>query len=158
MTGANVAPRVRLVAGADDHVRALANRLRAIDRLECHAMGQGTEQALRCGLAASARTWTALVGGEPHAMFGIVVLSADGSDGVPWFLGSDTVRCHARELIAQGPAILAEMHRHARRLCNFVSSDNRQAIRLLKHWGFTVDQEQVVTRKVAFRRFSREIK
>jgi hypothetical protein len=50
------------------------------------------------------------------------------------------------------------MHRHGRRLCNFVSSENRQAIRLLEHWGFTVEQDHVVMREVAFRRFIREIK
>jgi hypothetical protein len=132
--------------------------MRPIDRLECEAMGRSAEQALHHGLAASARTWTALIGDEPHAMFGVVVESVAGGCAIPWFLGSDQVGRHARLLIAQGPAILTAMHRHGRILCNFVSSDNRQAIRLLEHWGFTIEQELVVTRAVAFRRFIREIK
>jgi hypothetical protein len=152
----------RLVDGAIEHVPGLAQRLRTIDRIECRAMGHTPEQALRHGLATSARTWTALIGDEPHAMFGVVVAAGAGDDsnvlGIPWFLGSDLVPRHARQLIAQGPAILADMHRHADRLCNFVSSDNRQAIRLLEHWGFTVEHEHVVLRAVAFRRFIREIK
>jgi hypothetical protein len=152
----------RLVPGTIEHVPDLAQRLRTIDRIECGAMGHTPEQALRHGLATGARTWTALIGDEPHAMFGVVVAPAARNDGVvcgiPWFLGSDVVPRHARLLIAQGPAILADMHRYAGRLCNFVSSDNRQAIRLLEHWGFTVEQELVVTRAVAFRRFIREIK
>jgi len=152
----------RLVPGAIEHVPDLARRLRTIDRIECRAMGHTPEQALLQGLATSVKTWTALIGDEPHAMFGVVVASAEDYDGIgwgiPWFLGSDRVPHHARQLIAQGPAIVAEMHRHADRLCNFVSSDNRQAIRLLEHWGFTVEAELVVTRAVAFRRFIREIK
>ena len=91
-------------------------------------------------------------------MFGVVAGSAAGGDAIPWFLGSDHVSRHARTLITRGPAIVAAMHRHGRRLCNFVSSENRQAIRLLEHWGFTVEQDHVEMRKVAFRRFIREIK
>jgi hypothetical protein len=157
MTGRIAAP-IRLVRGSADHVSNLAERLRPIDRIECEAMGRSAEQALRHGLVASARTWTALIGDEPHAMFGVVVESVASGHAIPWFLGSNQVARHARLLIAQGPAILTAMHCHGSRLCNFVSSDNRQAIRLLEHWGFTVEQELVVMRKVAFRRFIREIK
>lgn len=149
---------VCVVPGAIGHIADLAQRLRAIDRIECEAMGQTAEQALHHGLTAGAPTWTALIDNVPHAMFGVVVESAEGNVGIPWCLGSDQVAHHARLLIAQGPAFIAEMHRHARRLCNFVSSDNRQAIRLLEHWGFIVEQELVVTRGIAFRRFIREIK
>jgi hypothetical protein len=156
MTRAIVAPMC-LVPGHDDHVPALARRLRAIDRIECEAMGRTGSQALRHGLNASAQTWTAMVDGEPHAMFGVVVECAVGGDAVPWFLGSSMVARHGRALIAEGPAMIAAMHRHGARLRNFVSSDNREAIRLLEHWGFTVEDEPVVMRSVAFRRFIREI-
>jgi len=160
MTGENA--MVRLVPATADHVPQLAQRLRPIDRIECHAMGHTAAQALYHGLAAGARTWTALIGDEPHAMFGVVGEPVAGDPGaasaIPWFLGSDQVARQARLLIAHGPVILAAMHCHGRRLCNFVSSDNRQAIRLLEHWGFTVEQELVVSRSVAFRRFIREIK
>jgi hypothetical protein len=148
---------ILLVPGHRDHVLRLAPRLRAIDRIECRAMGREPEQALYHGLAASARTWTALCEGEPHAMFGVVVESVAGRDAIPWFLGSSIVAQHGRALVEQGPAILQAMHRHGARLRNFVSSDNRQAIRLLERWGFTVEHEPVVMRSVAFRRFIREI-
>lgn len=156
MTG-TMALSLRLVPGSVNHVPVLASRLRCIDRIECEAMGRSAGQALHHGLLASARTWTALIGDEPHAMFGVVVESAATGDAIPWFLGSDQVARHARALIARGPAILDAMHGHGRRLRNFVSSDNRQAIRLLERWGFTVEHEPVVVRTVAFRRFIREI-
>jgi hypothetical protein len=158
MTKGTMAVPTRLVPGEIQHVCDLAQRLRRIDRIECRAMGQSAEQALRHGLAKSAQTWTALIDDTPHAMFGVVIVSATRGEGIPWFLGSDQVARHARLLIAQGPAIVTEMHRHARCLVNFVSSGNRQAIRLLEHWGFTVEQQRVVVRSVAFRRFIREIK
>lgn len=139
------------------HVAFLARRLRVIDRIECEAMGRSAKQALRHGLAASARCWTALVDDEPHAMFGVVVESALSGEAIPWFLGTDRVRDYGRALLAEGPALLDDMHRFGRRLRNFVSSDNEQAIRLLERWGFTVEQEQIVMRSIAFRRFTREI-
>jgi len=148
---------VWLVPGATEHVADLAPRLRTIDRVECEAMGQTGEQALRHGLDAGAQTWTALIDDEPHAMFGVVVECPASSHAIPWFLGSDQVMRHARLLVAHGPVMLRAMHRHGRHLCNFVSRDNRQAIRLLEHWGFTVEPQLVVTRGVAFRRFIREI-
>jgi hypothetical protein len=147
---------VRLVPGRADHVPALARRLRAIDLQECRAMGHSGESALYHGLATGARTWTALVRGEPHAMFGVVVDINAPDTAIPWFLGSATVARHGRLLIGQGPAILSAMHRHGRTLCNFVSRDNHRAIRLLEHWGFAVEHQSVVVRSVAFRRFIRE--
>lgn len=149
---------VCVVTAAAEHIPDLARRLRTIDLIECQAMGHTPEQALRHGLAAGAKTWTALIDTIPHAMFGVVVDNADNGVGIPWFLGSDQVAYQARLLIAHGPAFVAEMHRHARQIVNFVSSDNRQAIRLLELWGFTVEHELVVTRGIAFRRFIREIK
>ena len=149
---------IRLVPADAAHVIDLAPRLRPVDRIECAAMGHSAGQALRHGLLVSAQVWTALEGDRPTAMFGVVAGSAAGGDASPWFLGSDHVSRHARTLITRGPAIVAAMHRHGRRLCNFVSSENRQAIRLLEHWGFTVEQDHVVMREVAFRRFIREIK
>lgn len=147
-----------LVPADHDHIVRLAPRLRQIDQIECAGMGRTPEQALRHGLCASAQVWTALVDGEPHAMFGVVVESAASGDAVPWFLGSAKVAQHGRVLVTRGPAIVARMHRNGRTLRNFVSADNRQAIRLLEHWGFTVDHELIVMRGVAFRRFMREIK
>jgi hypothetical protein len=148
--------QIALVPGAAAHVASLAPRLRRIDRIECAAMGRTGEQALRHGLAASVETWTALIGGEPQAMFGVVVDCAASGEAIPWFLGSRQVAGEARALISQGPAIVAAMHRHGRWLRNFVSCENRAAIRLLEHWGFTVEQEFIAVRGIAFRRFIRE--
>ncbi len=149
-------PPIELVPGAMAHAGNLAPRLRRIDRIECEAMGQTGAQALHHGLAASAQTWTALIDGAPQAMFGVVVACATSGEAIPWFLGSTRVASEARALIGLGPDIIAAMHRHGRCLRNFVSCDNRAAIRLLEHWGFFVEPDPIAVRGIAFRRFIRE--
>lgn len=145
---------VTLVEAEAAHVPFLARHMRAIDRAECRAMGHDPAAALRNGLALSDWALTALVGGEPHAMFGRVVASVLGGHAVPWFLGTDMVRCHGRSLLRLGPDLLARMRRPGWSLANYVSADNRQAIRLLERWGFTVEQPLVVVGTQSFRRFS----
>jgi ribosomal protein S18 acetylase RimI-like enzyme len=147
---------VRIVPAAYSHVNRLARDMRAIDRAECLAMGRTPKQALRHGIMASAWVRTALVDGEPQAMFGVVVESAMTGDGIPWFLGTDAVFRHGRDLIRMGPAILRDMGDSSRMLRNLVSADNAKAIRLLKRWGFTVDPEHVRVGGLPFRRFEME--
>lgn len=147
---------IRLVPGAPDHVLPLAGRLRTIDRIECAAMGLTGAEALARGLATGAQTWTALVAGQPQAMFGVVVECAATGAAVPWFLGSDEVSAHGAALVRHGPAIVRAMHRHGRTLRNYVSAENTRAIRLLTHWGFAVLPDQIPVRGVPFRLFIRE--
>ena len=147
---------LRLVPAAYRHVNRLARDMRAIDQTECMAMGRTPKQALRHGIMASAWATTALVNGEPQAMFGLVVDCALTGEGIPWFLGTDEVFRHGRELIRTGPRILGRMGDSTRVLRNLVSADNDRAIRLLRRWGFTIDPEHVRVGGVAFRRFEME--
>ena len=147
---------VQIVPAAFRQVNRLARDMRAVDRMECLAMGRTPKQALRHGIMASQWAQTALVDGEPCAMFGIVVTSALTGEGVPWFLGTDAVFHHGRDLIAKGPAILRRMGDSCQRLSNVVSADNSRAIRLLMRWGFTVDPEHIRVGGSAFRRFELE--
>lgn len=121
-------------------------------------MGRTPKHALRHGIMASQWACTALVDGEPHAMFGVVVTSAMTGEGVPWFLGSDLVYRHGRDMLAMGPAMLERMGDSCSRLSNVVSAGNHRAIRLLQRWGFTVDPEHVRQGGMAFRRFEMELR
>lgn len=147
---------IRIVPAETRHIGYLARHMRAIDKLECRAMGREPKQALRAGIAASARCWTALLDGLPHAMFGVVVESVLTCEAVPWFLGTDEVYRHPREMLKWGPGIIDRLHDSRLTLRNLVSAQNGQAIRLLERWGFTVDQEEQDVRGVMFRRFSKE--
>lgn len=147
--------RIQIVTAEFRHINVIANRLRAIDREECAAMGRTGKIALRVGLATSAKAWTALVDGRPHAMFGVVIEDMLSGIGTPWFLGTDEVYRHGRELLMWGPGFLARLGDSLRTLSNLVSSRNRQAIRLLERWGFTVEESEIMVRGVAFRRFEK---
>lgn len=145
--------RVRLVPAAFKHINRIANRMRAIDAEECRAMGHSPKQALRNGVMLSDKAWTALVDGEPEAMFGVVVENALTGEAVPWFLGTDEVYRHGRELVMWGPGMIDRLRDSRRALRNLVSARNSQAIRLLKRWGFTVGKDETVVRGVPFLHF-----
>lgn len=147
--------RIRIVPAAFRHVNFIARRMREIDRLEVEALGRTPKQALRYGLLSSSKAWTALVDLEPHAMFGVVEHNALTREASPWFLGTDEVYRHGRELLMWGPGFVSRMCDSPRRLSNLVSAENRQAIRLLQRWGFTVDEKLVDVNGTAFRYFEK---
>lgn len=118
-------------------------------------MGRTGKQALRIAIVTSEKAWTALVDGRPEAMFGIVVDDLISGIGTPWFLGTDDVYRHGRELIMHGPGMLARLGDSISVMRNLVSSRNDRAIRLLRKWGFTVEDDEVIVRGVAFRYFER---
>lgn len=118
-------------------------------------MGRTPKGALRHGLMTSNKAWTALVDDQPEAMFGVVVENALTGLGTPWFLGTEEVYRHGRELLMWGPGIIERLRDSTPHLANLVSARNSRAIRLLRRWGFTVDEEVVMVRGVPFRHFER---
>lgn len=148
--------RVRLVPAESKHIGRIARLMRHHDIVECEAMGKSPKQALRQALALSDKAWTALVDDRPEAMFGVVTESLLGRTAVPWFLGTDEVYRHGRELLMWGPPMLSRLCDSRCAFRNLVSSHNSQAIRLLKRWGFTVADEETDVRGVLFRYFERE--
>lgn len=144
---------ITVVPAERRHINTIANRMRDIDREECTAMGRTGKEALRIAQSTSSRAWTALVDGQPEAMFGVVVEDLISGKGTPWFLGTDEVYRHGRALLMWGPGFISRLSDSSRRLSNLVSVRNRRAIRLLERWGFMVDKDEVIVRGVAFRHF-----
>jgi len=147
--------RVRLVPAEAKHIGRIARLMREVDRAECEVMGKTPKQALRLSLAVSDKAWTALVDDQPEAMFGVMVDSVLGQTAVPWFLGTDEVYRHGRELLMWGPGMVSRLCDSRTTLRNLVSSANGQAIRLLKRWGFTVADEEIDVRGTPFRYFEK---
>lgn len=145
--------RVRVVPATFAHINRIARRVRSFDREECEAMGRTPKEALRIALLTSEHAWTALVDDKPEAMFGVVLESVLTGEATPWFLGTNEVYRHGRELVMWGRGFLSRMGDSTRVLRNVVSTRNRPAIRLLKRWGFTVGDEEIVVRGVSFRQF-----
>ena len=150
--------RIRLVPASPAHVGRIANRLREMDRIECEARGRSAKQSLRRALRASSWAITAFVDERPEAMFGISPVSTIEDRGCPWFLGTDEVFRHGRDMLTIGGSVVAQMHRHSGRLENSVATINEPAIRMLRRWGFTVDDAPFMVGGVEFVRFWREAK
>lgn len=147
--------RIRLVPAQHKHIGRIARRLRDIDRRECEAMGRSGKHALRAALGTSSKAWTALVDGQPEAMFGVVVESVLDGTAIPWFLGTDEVYRHGRALLMWGPEMVDRLCDSRMTLRNLVSAENDKAIRLLRRWGFTVAEEEVFVRGVPFLYFEK---
>ena len=146
---------VQIVGASRAHVGRIARRMRAADLEECRAKGREPAPALRYSLASSQFALTVLIDGTPHAMFGVTPYSLAESIGRPWFLGSDEVYRHPREMISQGSFIVGCMQDSFRRLENVVSAGNLPAIRMLRRWGFEVGTEAHDIGGVAFLHFWR---
>jgi len=147
--------RVSLVPAETKHIGRIARLMREADVLECAAFGRTPKQALRLSLAISDKAWTALVDGQPEAMFGVTVESVLGRTACPWFLGTEEVYRHGRELVMWGAPMLSRLCDSTFRLGNLVSATNGQAIRLLKRWGFTVAEEETDVNGTPFRYFEK---
>lgn len=115
--------------------------MRAIDRLECEAKGRAPAHALRYSLASSSFALTVLIDGSPHAMFGVTAYSLAEGVGRPWFLGSDEVYRHPREMMRRGGDVVEFMQDSFRRLENVIAAANDRGIRMLRFWGFEVGEK-----------------
>lgn len=143
---------IRIVPASPAHIRRVANRMRAIDVVECRAHGRGPVDALRYSLRSSSEAWTAMVDGTPEAMFGVAPTSLLGRAGSPWFLGTDAVRSQARAMLVIGRRVLDHWRSDFSALENEVAASNDLAIRLLERWGAEFGEE-VVRSGAPFRRF-----
>lgn len=112
--------------------------MRAVDQLECRALGHSPKAALRHSLRSSLWTLTALLDDEPVAMIGVAPQSMVEGIGIPFFLGTDAIYSHPRTMLTKGRDVIAHMRSTFPRLENIVSTGNAAAIRLLARWGFTV--------------------
>lgn len=145
--------RINLQPATAAHVGRIARRLRSIDHAEVSALGHDPRQAVRIALIGSSWALTAMIDGSPHGMFGVTPVAP--WKGEPWFLGTDEIYRNGRAMLIMGQAAVDEMQRHFPLLENIVSAENARAIRLLKRWGFTVEQGYEKIGGLAFRRFRR---
>lgn len=148
---------IEIVPATGAHVGAIATRMREADVRECRAFGHSPRQALRLGITGSSYCLTAKVDGSAHAMMGVTPISLLEGRGMPWMLGTDEIMRHGRELVGVGPRILSAMSATYRRLENRVWAGNDAAIRLLRRWGFTVEDAPEVIGGLEFLPFWRAV-
>jgi hypothetical protein len=137
------------------HIRTIANRIRAIDRLECQAFGRTPIQSLRLGLKASTPCLTFLCDGVPAAMMGVTPTSVVEGRGTVWMLGTDALDRSHRAILRLAPPILKAIERETPRLENLIAADNARSMAWLKRLGFAFDEEIRYVGGVPMRRFSK---
>lgn len=127
----------RFVIASPAHVGRLANNMRAIDVLECKAMGRTPKEALRLGIRTSLYALTAIdeETRRPIAMLGVMPVSLVSGKGVPWLLGSDEVFNYPRDLLVSGKCMVEWWLESFSKLENMVATENGRAMRLLRRWG-----------------------
>jgi hypothetical protein len=135
---------IEIVPAHARHVNSIAQRMRDIDRLECHIFGHTPKQALRNGLSSATCAWTALVDGRPEAMFGASTISLLDGSGRPWMLMTDEAVRHKTALLRLGRIYTEAMHRHYALLHNWVHARNETSIRWLARLGYGIGSVEVM--------------
>lgn len=137
--------QVLFTAPTEADIQHVARHMRAADRAECEAAGFTDMLAvLREEVKISAFCWAVRIDGEPAALFGVAPLNGLlGDTGVPWLLGTPLVVQHRRAFIRTSAAYIDRMHAAFSHLLNFVHAENTQAVRWLRHAGFTVHEPPV---------------
>lgn len=147
---------VHLIPASLLHVGPIASNIRPIDRAECEALGRTPKEALRSGLRCSLSAYTAMEGGRPLAMLGVVPIDLMNGRGTVWMLGTERVFRHGRALLGFGPIVLADWLTTFTTLDNIISADNHRAIRVLRRWGFDISDRPQVHGGVTFLPFRME--
>lgn len=135
---------IEVVPARPIHVNRIANRLRAIDKLECAAMGHTPKDALRWGLIGSTVAWTVLIDGVPEAMMGATPISLLEGIGRPWLLMTDVAGKQHVSLVRLGRVYTEHLHRHYSLLTNWIHADNDRTIRYLSRLGYAVGAVDVI--------------
>ena len=121
----------------------LAPNLRQEDKDEVWESGSFLpEEALIASLKASQHVKVGVVGDEIVCMFGISN-TKDPKLGIPWLLGSDSIRKFSKEFLTLNKEVLDEMSKEYRILANYVWSKNPTHIRWLEWLGFTVTRTPI---------------
>jgi len=145
---------IEIVPADTGHVRAIVPNLRDADKIEVYAQsGQSAGIALLASVSVG-KSETALMDGEPVAMFGVSPLSVVTRSGVPWLVGTgkllDIPATFARVSRAE---VNGWMEKYDY-LINHVDARKSVSIRWLQWLGFTIhDAEPHGPFGVAFHKF-----
>ena len=121
-----------------EDVSYLADNLRQADLDEIEALGvtHSTHETIATALIISDECLVAVQDDKPIAIFGVAT-SSDGDTGIPWLLATEELESVPLEVVKKSKAWVEEKAEQYGDLVNFVSVENRKAIRWLNSLGFT---------------------
>ena len=121
----------------------LAPNLRQEDKDEVWESGNYLpEEALVASFKASEQPMVGEVDGEVICMFGISA-TENAELGIPWLLGSSSIKTFSREFLALNKKVLDELSAEFLILANYVWSKNTVHIKWLEWLGFTVTRTPI---------------
>lgn len=124
-------------------VEALYANLRASDRAECQAYGQGSIlEGIRASAARSVLCWTGFVDDQLAAIIGCAPVSLVSGIGSPWMLGTPVLNANSRVLVDLTPSYIATMLTAFPHLVNYVHAKNTTSVRWLRGLGFTLHKPE----------------
>ena len=139
--------RYAIVPARVEHIPHVAENMREADRVEIRAMTRQTPyEALEQGLRDSSHVWAGTADDVPFCLFGVAPLTLLSGTGVPWMLGTDSVKMHARAFLRHNRPVVETMRKPYRRLENWVDARNVLSIRWLRWLGFTIEKPEPIGR------------
>lgn len=136
--------RVEIHIATADHADELAPVMRAADAAEVMASGgYGPQAALHDCLAWSHESYAGFIEGELACLFGVGPGSFLLNAGVPWMLSSPVVERHPRSFFIASRAVVRAWLERYDSLEQMVDARHHQALRWLRHLGFTIEQPRL---------------
>lgn len=123
---------------------ALGSKLRAIDKLECRALGHPDPvEAVRSSIKSSDRWWVLTVDGVEEGVLGVTPMPDCAGWGAPWMLSSPAVFWdeNARTFLRRTPEFMAKATEGYDVLFNLISEHNHKSKRWLRFAGFQIKDE-----------------
>jgi hypothetical protein len=125
----------RIVQAELEHVPAVAFNIRPDDARELMvAYDSDPYSIILQSFSISEKCWTAIVDGEPIAIFGVVMKGA--GQGRPWMVGTTALDRHRLKFTKGCQAVIDEMLSVFPVLENVVDTRNKRNIRWLRWLGF----------------------
>lgn len=132
--------RYSMVPTTPDHIEHVAANMRQADKDEVWASaGVPPRTALEMSVRISDPCWTGMAGDEPICIFGVVPRSLLSEVGIPWLLGTDGVRRHAKAFLRRNKKMVNGWLERFELLENHVDSRNTRSILWLSWLGFQLD-------------------
>ena len=128
---------VEFVTASADHIEAIARNMRHADVMEAAASGYPDPvKALSDSLAHSSMAVSAIIDGNPAAMFGASDINILASIGAPWMLATPAVSSDMRRFLRQSIHWRGQLLERYDTLRNVVDDRNHAAKRWLAWMGF----------------------
>ena len=136
----------------------IAQRMRAADAkgvYDSHRLSPC--QALLIGMKARGNCWTILGDGIPEGMVGIIPMSLFSDRGLPWMLGTDVLVEDKTLFIRLTRKLFEDAVDGFNYLENYISTENKIALRWVESMGFNIEDVPVVLNGVPFKRVYKEL-